>query len=179
MLVFIFIALLIAWLIFTFALVWIQSGGKTSDNLAKYLWNARIKKLQMPPFSIFMKVYEEKSYLKSFVMVLLINGVMNVFMYLLGLTKIGILLIPVQAVMMGALIGQGDAITKVYGVVTAAFELSAFTVSCCLGFHLAYAYWWIPAILLFLNAVSEASGVLIGSQGVPGIQAVKNEEYKQ
>lgn len=178
MLLFMLCALLFAWLIFTFALVWINVGTKTSDNLAKTLWNARIQKLSVPPFSVFMHVYEQKSYIKSFIMVLLINGVMNVFMYILGITKIGLLMIPVQAFVMGSLIGQGDAITKVYGVVTAAFELSAFTIACLLGFFGAYQYWWVPAILLVLNALTEAFGVLIGSQGVPGIDAVKNKEYK-
>lgn len=178
MMVFILAALLAAWLLFTFAMAWINLEAKTPRRLARTLWNARIAKLRRPPFSLFMRVYEDKNYLLSFLMVLLINGVMNVFMYLAGLCKIGLLFIPVQAFTMGAVIGMADPVTKVYGVVTAAFELSAFTISCCLGFWGALSWWWVPAVCLALNAASEAAGVLIGAQGFPGVQAVKNEEYR-
>lgn len=102
----------------------------------------------------------------------------------------------IQSLMMGAIIAQGDKRTKIFGVATAIFELSAFVISAGMGFCVTrywllanenftealqgvLTYWWIPLLLLLFNGLVEASGVLIGAKGVPGVQEVKNREYKK
>ncbi|MEW9125216.1 MAG: hypothetical protein AB2421_21070 [Thermotaleaceae bacterium] len=175
---FILVAILLAWFLFTFAFAFVGTSLEKAERLTKILWNGRINKMGNPPFSWFMNAYENKSYIKSFFFVLIFNAFGHVAMFLLGYIKIGLVMIIIQPFMQGALVGMGDEKTRLYGVITAVFEVSGFIISCSLGFFGAINYWWIPAIFLVLNALVEASGVLIGAQGVPGIEAVKNKQYK-
>lgn len=178
MLSFILISILIGWFMFTFAFAFVGTSFEKAQNLTRILWNGRIDKMDKPPFSWFMNAYEEKNYFKSFVLVLTCNAPGHIAMFLLGYTKIGLIMIIIQPFMQGALVGMGDEKTRLYGVITAVFEVSGFIISCSLGFWGAVKFWWIPTIFLVLNALVEASGVLIGAQGVPGIEAVKNKQYK-
>lgn len=191
----IFFLLTVAWMIFSIALCYIDLKSDRSIKLEKFLWNARIDEFNKKPFTYIMKAYEEKSYFKTFLWVIALNLMMNIAMFAMGLLLIGVLIAGVQAFMMGAIIAQGDGKTKMFGVLTAIFELSAFTISSGMGFLVTRnwllagmnftaafqdvsRYWWIPALLLLSNGLVEASGVLIGAKGVPGVEAVKNKAYK-
>ncbi len=178
MLTFILIAIIFSWFVFTFAFAFIGTNFSKAHSLNKFLWNSRIDKLGKPPFSLFLKAYENKNYFLSFVMVFVCNIPGHVMMFLFGMTKIGLVMLVIQPFMQGALVGMGDDKTRLYGVVTAVFEVTGFVVSCCLGFFMAVEFWWIPLLFLLLNSAVEASGVLIGAQGVPGVEAVKNKLYK-
>lgn len=177
-LIFVLFAIIFAWFTFTFAFAFIGTTFTKAQKLDKFLWNGRIEKLQKPPFSLFLKAYESKNYFLSFIMVIICNIPGHLMMFVFGASKIGLLMIIVQPFMQGAIVGMGDEKTRVYGVVTSIFEVTGFVTSCCLGFFWAVELWWIPAIFLILNAIVEASGVLIGAQGVPGVEAVKNKLYK-
>lgn len=175
---FILFSLIIAWFTFTFAFAFVGTTFGKAQKLTTFLWNERINKLQKPPFSWFMKVYEEKNYFLSLILVLVCNIPGHLMMFLLGATKIGLLMIIIQPFMQGALVGMGDQKTRLYGIVTAMFEVTGFVISCCIGFFWAIEYWWIPIIFLIMNGIVEACGVLIGAQGVPGVEAVKNKLYR-
>lgn len=178
MLSFILAALIFAWFSFTFAFAFVGTTFTKAQKLTTFLWNSRIDKMQKSPFSWFIKAYENKNYFRSFLLVLICNIPGHLMMFLFGATKIGLLMIFIQPFMQGALVGMGDEKTRLYGVVTAMFEVTGFVISCCLGFFWMIELWWIPAIFLVLNAIVEASGVLIGAQGVPGVDAVKNKLYR-
>ncbi len=177
MLQFILLAEIAAWFTFTLGFCLIGTQLNVAKRIKKQLWNGRIDKLGKPPFSIFMDVYEKKSYFKSFLMVLVCNAPGHIAMFLLGFIKIGIIMIIVQPFMQGAVVGMGDDKTRIWGVLTAFSEVTGFIVSICLGFWGAFHLWWIPVIFLVLNALIEAGGALAGIKGVPGTQAVKNKEY--
>ncbi len=177
MLKFNLLAVLIGWFAFTMGFCLIGTQFDTAKRLKKQLWNGRIDKLGKPPFSVFLDAYENKSYIKSFLMVLVCNAPGHVAVFLLGFLKIGIIMVIIQPFLQGAVVGMGDDKTRVWGVLTALFEVTGFITSICLGFWGAYRLWWIPASILMLNALVEAGGVLVGAKGVPGLQAVKNKEY--
>lgn len=178
MLIFILFATILAWFTFTFAFAFIGTTFTKAQRLTKFLWNGRIDKLKKPPFSLFLRVYEKKSYFLSFIMVVICNIPGHLMMFLFGATKIGLIMIIIQPFMQGAIVGMGDEKTRIYGIVTAMFEVTGFVISCCLGFFWTLELWWLSVIFLLLNGIVEASGVLIGAQGVPGIEAVKNNLYK-
>lgn len=177
MLSFILSALLVAWILFTVGLCFIGTQLKIAVKLKKILWNGRIDKLGKPPFSMFLKAYEENSFIKSFFLVLLCNAPGHIAMFLLGYIKVGLVMMIIQPFMQGAVVGMGDNKTRFWGVITAIFEVSGFIVSCCIGFWGRITLWWIPVLFLLGNALIEAGGTLSGVQGVPGVQAVKNKEY--
>lgn len=174
---FILFSVLAAWIVFTLGFCLIGTQLDVAQMLKKQLWNGRIDKLGKSPFSIFLRVYEQKSYLKSFLMVLLCNAPGHIAMLLFGFLKVGIIMIIIQPFMQGAVVGMGDDKTRLWGVITAVFEVTGFVVSNCLGFWSAFHLWWISAVFLVINALMEAGGVLAGVQGVPGAQAVQNKEY--
>jgi len=178
MFIFVLISTLLAWFIFTIGFIFVGTSFDKAKKLRRLLWNSRIDKLSKPPFSWFMKVYEDKSYIKSLIFVLLLNAPMHILMFFLGYIKIGLVMIIIQPFMMGAIVGMGDHKTRIYGVITAVFEVTGFVVSCSLGFLGQINLWWIPLVFLILNAIVEAGGVFVGVQGVPGIEAVKNKLYK-
>lgn len=176
---FILIVEIAAWIAFTFGFCLMGTGFQKALKLKKLLWNGRIDKLGKPPFSYFMKAYEEKRYFKSFLMVLICNVPGHIFMFLFGFIKIGLAMAVIQPFMQGAVVGMGDDRTRLWGVITAVFETTGFVVTCCLGFYGAIELWWISAVFLVLNALVEAGGTLAGVRGVPGAAAVKNKEYIQ
>lgn len=169
--------MLIAWMLFTFGFCLIGTKFERCKKLKKQLWNGRIDKLGKFPFSIFLTVYDKKNYLGSVLMVLICNVPGHIFMFLFGYIKIGLIMIIIQPFIQGAVVGMGDDKTRLWGVFTAIFEVTGFIVSCCIGFWGAIDLWWIPAIFLISNALVEAGGTLLGVQGVPGAQAVKNKEF--
>lgn len=177
MLLFILFAEIAAWIVFTLGFCLSGTQLDIAKRLKKQLWNGRIDKLGKPPFSVFLQVYEKKSYVKSFLMVLVCNAPGHIAMFFLGFIKIGVVMLIIQPFMQGAVVGIGDDKTRLWGVITAAFEVTGFVVSNCLGFWGAFNLWWIPAVFLVLNALIEAGGTLAGIEGVPGAQAVKNKEY--
>lgn len=177
MLVLIVSALLIAWISFTVGFCLIGTELQGPKKIKKQLWNGRIDKLGKPPFSLFLRAYAEKSYIKSFIMVLVCNIPGHIGMFLFGFIKIGAVMLLIQPFMQGAVVGMGDDKTRAWGVLTAIFEVSGFVVSCCLGFFSRIDLWWISALFLLLNAAVEAGGVVVGVTGVPGIRAVENREY--
>lgn len=177
MLQFALIAQILGWISFFFGFYLIGTQISTAKSLKKLLWNGRIDKLGKPPFSLFLQAYENKNYFQSFLMVLICNAPGHFFMYFLGSVKIGLIMVVIQPFMQGCVVGMGDKKTRLWGVFTAIFEVTSFIISTCLGFFGAFHLWWIPSILLFLNALIEAGGTLAGVQGVPGVQAVKNKEY--
>lgn len=168
-----------AWIAFTFGFSFIGTQFTSAKRLKKQLWNGRIDKLGKAPFSLFMRAYDKKSYVLSFIMVLICNAPGHVVMFLLGYVKVGLVMILVQPFLQGAVVGMGDDKTRLWGVTTAVFEVTGFIVSVCLGFWGALNLWWISALFLVLNALIEAGGVLVGVQGVPGAQAVQNKEYME
>lgn len=174
---FIWIAGLVGWVCFIAGFCLIGTRLDTAKKLKKSLWNGRIDKLGKLPFSLFLRVYEEKRYWKSFLMVLVCNLPGHIAMFLFGFIKVGIVMIAIQPFMQGAVVGMGDKKTRVYGCITAIFEVSGFILSCCFGFFGAVSLWWVSAVFLLFNALVEAGGVLAGVQGVPGSQAVQNKEY--
>lgn len=175
---FILILVFLTWVLFIIGFMFIGTSFNKAKKLEWLLWNSRIDKLSKPPFSWFMKAYEDKSYIKSLIFVLLLNLPMHIVMFILGYLKIGIVLIIIQSFMMGAIVGMGDNKTRLYGVITAIFEVTGFALSCSLGFFGRFHLWWMPLIFLVLNAIVEAGGVFIGVEGVPGIEVVKNKLYK-
>lgn len=177
MLLFILICSFAAWLSFTIGFCFIGTELTRAKSFKKYLWNGRIDKLGKPPFSFFLQAYESKNYFRSFLMVLLCNAPGHILLFCLGYLKIGLVLVLIQPFMQGAVVGMGDDKTRLWGVITAIFEVTGFIVSCCLGFLGAIKLWWIPVLFLVLNALVEAGGTILGVQGVPGAQAVKNKEY--
>lgn len=179
MLIFLLAALLVGWIIFTFAFAWIGTEFPLAQKLEKSLWNQRIDRLQTPPYSYFMKAYEEKNYLKSALFVMLCNAPMHLVLYVLGYFKIGLVLVVVQCFLMGCLVGMGDDKTRVYGIVTAVFEVSSFILSGCFGLFGLWRFWWVSALLLVCNGLVEAIGTCIGATGVPGAEAVREKQYKQ
>ena len=174
---FVLTACLAAWILFTAGFCLIGTGLEIAVRFKKMLWNGRIEKMEKPPFSVFLRVYGERHYLKSFLMVLVCNIPGHLRMFLLGCVKIGAIMILVQPFMQGAVVGMGDDKTRIWGVFTAVFEVSGFVVSCCLGIWGRIDLWWISGVLLLLNAAAEAGGTLAGVTGVPGIRAVKNREF--
>jgi len=144
-----------------------------------------------------MKVYEGKSYIKMCLAVIIANFAGHCVTFLMGLTLIGGVYFVVQVFLMGVLVAQGDPKTKMYGVVTAVFEVSAFTLTNGIGFLCSWgaltsemgfgasvistlkSYIWVPMLLLIGNGIVEACGALIGAQGVPGVENVKNKRYKE
>ena len=178
MLSFILISLLIAWILFTIGFTFIGTSFDKAKKLEVLFWNARIKKLSKPPFLWFMKVYENKKYIKSLIFVLVLNFHMHVAMFILGYIKIGIVMIIIQPFMMGVIVGMGDDKTRLYGVITSIFEVTGFVLSCLFGFFGQFHLCWISIIFLLLNAIVEAGGIFLGVEGVPGIEAVKNKLYK-
>lgn len=177
MLVFTMGALLAGWIAFTVGFCLIGTETKTAKGMKKQLWNGRIDKLGKPPFSLFLRAYEKKSYLMSFLMVLICNIPGHIVLFLAGFIKVGVILTIVQPFLQGAVVGMGDDKTRLWGVFTAVFEVSGFIVSCCIGFWGMLELWWIPAIFLIVNALVEAGGTLAGVQGVPGPQAVREKAY--
>lgn len=178
MLSFILCAFLIAWITFTFGFCFINTNFNHACQLKKMLWNGRIDKLGMPPFTYFMQAYERKNYLYSFLMVLFCNFLGHLMMFLLGYIRFGIVMILIQPFMQGAVIGMGDDKTRMWGLFTAVFEVSGLILSCCLGFMGGFNYLWISLLLLILNGFIEAGGIWAGVEGVPGIEAVKHKMYK-
>lgn len=191
----ILIVLMSAWVSFFLGMVFILLKTDLSIRFEKYLWNSRIEKLNKKPFSIFIKAYEQQNYIKSLIMVFLINFPMVIFMFLMGLSIVGVLFVIIQSFMMGSIIIQGDKKNRIFGIATVIFELNAFATSCIAGFLVSvYAvfsnisfiqsianianYLWIPILLLFLNSVVEAGGSLVGANGIPGVDNVKNKNYK-
>lgn len=177
MIVFILSVLLLAWVSFTIGFCLIGTQMNFAKRIKKQLWNGRIDKLGKPPFSLFLRAYAEKKYIKSFVMVLICNIPGHIAMFLFGLIKIGVVMIIVQPFLQGAVVGMGDDKTRLWGVFTAVFEVSGFVVTCCLGIFFRIDLWWLSALFLLLNGVIEAGGVLVGVTGVPGKQAVEHKEY--
>lgn len=177
MIVFILSVLLLAWVSFTIGFCLIGTQLSLAKRIKKQLWNGRIDKLGKPPFSLFLRAYAEKNYIKTFGMVLICNIPGHIAMFLFGLIKIGVVMMLVQPFLQGAVVGMGDDKTRLWGVLTAIFEVSGFIVSCCLGFFARLDFWWIPAVFLLLNAVIESGGVLVGVTGVPGKKAVEHKEY--
>lgn len=178
MLSFILISIILAWFLFTFAFAFAGTSYDKAQKLTRFLWNARIDKMGNPPFSWFLDAYSNKSYIKSFIFVIIINAFGHMAMFIFGYLKIGLVMIIIQPFMQGALVGMGDEKTRLYGVVTAFFEVTGFIISCGLGYFGAIEFWWISAAFLVLNALVEAGGVFIGAQGAPGAAAVKNKQYK-
>ncbi len=175
---FIAFSLLLNWVLFTLTMVITQADIGIIQPMSKFMWNTRIMKMSNPPLSLMMKQYERKSFIMVLIWVLILNGGINLLMYVLGSTKIGLSIVFLQGVLMGNILGQADEKTKIYGVVTLIFELSAFTVSGCLGFYGRADLWWVSSILLAENAIAEACGVLVGAQGVPGVDAVREKQFK-
>ncbi len=99
-------------------------------------------------------------------------------MFFLGATKFGVVIAPLQAFMIGNIISQADAKTRLYGTITVLFELNAFVIAACLGYWGRMDLWWAPALLLLGNAISEACGVLTDAEGVPGVTATNEQCYK-
>lgn len=169
--------LLIAWIAFTFGFCFISTHFDNAVQFKKQLWNGRIDKLSKQPFSLFMKAYESKNYIKSFLMVVVCNFLGHLIMFLSGYIKIGFIMILIQPFMQGAVVGMGDDKTRMWGVFTAVFEVSGLILSCCLGFMGNIEYLWISMLLLILNGIIEAGGIYVGVKGVPGIDAVKGKTY--
>lgn len=96
MLVFILSVLLLAWVSFTIGFYLIGTELKLAKGLKRCLWNGRIDKLERPPFSLFLRAYAEKNYIKSFVMVLNGNISGRIEMFLFGLTKNGVVMMVVS-----------------------------------------------------------------------------------
>ena len=177
MLQFILAVEIIGWIAFTFGFCLIATQFGTAQKLKKQLWNGRIDKLGKLPFSLFLQVYEQKKYVRSFLMVLVCNAPGHIVLFFAGFLKIGLVMAAVQPFLQGSVVGMGDDKTRLWGVFTAVFETTGFIVSICLGFWGAFHLWWVSLLFLILNALVEAGGTLIGVGGVPGAQAVKNKEY--
>lgn len=177
MLLFILAVELVAWVAFTFGFCLVGTRLPLALKLKRWLWNGRIDKLGKPPFSLFLQEYEKKNTIKSFFLVLVCNAPGHIAMFFLGFLKIGLVMAFVQPFMQGAVVGMGDDKTRLWGVLTAVFEVTGFVVTLCLGVWNAFHLWWVPVIFLFMNALVEAGGVLAGVQGVPGPKAVKEKEY--
>lgn len=169
--------MIVGWIAFTFGFCLIETQLSVAKDLKKHLWNSRIDMLEKPPFSLFLKVYNEKNYLKSLAMVIVCNIPGHIFMFAMGFVKIGVAMIVIQPFMQGCVVGMGDDKTRIWGVITAVFEVAGFVVSNCIGFFGRFDLLWISGVFLILNAIVEAGGTLIGVQGVPGEKAVKNKEY--
>lgn len=172
------ISTLVGWIVFIIGFAYIDTSFQKAKQLNRWLWNSRLDKLSHPPYLWFMNAYDGKEFIKTISYIMLFNGIMHSVMFLLGYFKIGLVMIVIQPFMMGSIIGMGDDKTKLYGIVTALFEVTGFIISCSLGFLGRIDLWWIPAIFLVLNAVIEASGMFIGVQGVPGMDAIKGKKYK-
>lgn len=177
MLTLILSTLLIAWIAFIFGFCFISTHFDNAVQFKKQLWNGRIDKLSKQPFSLFMKAYESKNYIKSFLMVVVCNFLGHLIMFLSGYIKIGFIMILIQPFMQGAVVCMGDDKTRMWGVFTAVFEVSGLILSCCLGFMGNIEYLWISMLLLILNGIIEAGGIYVGVKGVPGIDAVKGKTY--
>ena len=178
MLTFILSALFVCWMLFAVSMCLAEHNPPVIAPFSRLMWNTRLTKMSTPPLSIMMKWYADKKLLSVFIFTLGMNGLMNILMFVLGYTKVGVIIAPLQAFMIGNIIGQADAKTRLYGTITMLFELNAFAISACFGYWGRMDLWWIPAILLFGNAISEASGILADAQGVPGITAIKEQRFK-
>lgn len=166
------------WMLFTVSMSLAEYGPASIAPFSRLMWNTRLTKMRTPPLSMMMKWYADKRLVPVFLFTLVMNGAMNILMFALGCTKVGMLIAPLQAFMIGNIIGQADAKTRLYGTITMLFELNAFAVSACLGYWGRFDLWWIPAILLFGNAVSESCGILADAEGVPGVTAIKEQRFK-
>lgn len=175
--IFILSTILSAWIVFTFGFCFISTHFDHARQFKKLLWNGRIDKLNKQPFSLFMKAYENKNYMKAFLMVIVCNLFGHILMFLLGYIKIGFIMILIQPFMQGAVVGMGDDRTRMWGIFTAIFEVSSLILSCCLGFIGNIEYLWISMLLLIINGLVEAGGIYVGVKGVPGIDAVKGKIY--
>src|SRR3990172_5190674 len=168
---------------------WICQKNEKSIKFEKYLWNARIDKMQYPPFSIIMRLSERRNPLILF-LVIIINSIMVITEFILGLIFLGPIMLIIQGFMVGALIAQADVKTKIFSLFVLLFELGSFSAASGLGLYAVIqkifvgipiiesiatlssnGYLWIPVILLILNGVFEGSGVIFNIEGVPGIKA--------
>ncbi|HLB46302.1 MAG TPA: hypothetical protein VJL59_04665 [Anaerolineales bacterium] len=187
---------LIVWISFVGGYWWICQKNENSIKFEKYLWNARIDKMQYPPFSIIMRLSERRNPLILF-LVIIINSIMVITEFILGLIFLGPIMLIIQGFMVGALIAQADVKTKIFSLFVLLFELGSFSAASGLGLYAVIqkifvgipiiesiatlssnGYLWIPVILLILNGVFEGSGVIFNIEGVPGIKAVREKLYK-
>ena len=169
---------LIVWISFVGGYWWICQKNENSIKFEKYLWNARIDKMQYPPFSIIMRLSERRNPLILF-WVIIINSIMVITEFILGLIFLGPIMLIIQGFMVGALIAQADVKTKIFSLFVLLFELGSFSAASGLGLYAVIqkifvgipiiesiatlssnGYLWIPVILLILNGVFEGSGVI-------------------
>jgi len=188
---------IIAWISFIIGVIFIKSHTFIAKKFERFIWNSRIEKMQLNPFKMIFKLYEQKNYIFILLLIILINSSMVLVQFISGFIFLSFILIIYQGFFIGSLIAQADKKTVIFSLIVLIFELGAFAFSGGLGIYIGIewiinkkifmeiiieniksGYIFIPIICLLLNGIIEASGIFFGIEGVPGVKAVKEKLYK-
>lgn len=179
----------------------VNSGTRIGKKLEIFTWNSRIRLWNKQPlFKYLFAAMEEKKYFVSSSLVMLFNFPMVIFQFIVGLILLSPLVAVYAGTLVGLIIGQGKGKAFfVYTATTLIFEFGAFAFAGAIGMMIGESwllsdtkfldsfgmvieqislYALLPLGCLLLNGLLEATGPLLGIDGVPGIEAYRKQIYK-
>ena len=191
----------IYWLCLLIGFIVVRSKTDTGRKLERYTWNSRVDSWhRQPVFKYLFNAMDNRKYVLSSILVMLFNLPMVIFQLLAGLIFLSPLVSAYAGIFVGLLVGQGKGKKFfIYTLITLIFEFSAFALAGGIGMSIGKSWlltdtgfidswesvfgdisWFsiLPLICLVLNGVLEATGPLLGIDGVPGIRAYKEKIYK-
>ena len=180
----------------------VRSGTVTGRKLGVFTWNSRIRLWnRQPVYERLFTAMEEKKYFPAAVLVMLFNLPMLVIQFAAGLLLLSPLLAAYAGTLVGLLTGQGKRKGFfIYALSTLIFEFGAFAFAGAVGmtvgdtwilsditfigsfgvvFDEISLYVLLPFACLVFNGLFEASGPLLGIDGVPGIEAYRKQIFRQ
>jgi len=193
---------LIYWFCLLIGMLVVRSGSRIGKRLEVFSWNSKIKSWQKPPFSYLFKVWEDKKYIRTSLLIIAINFSMVVIQFAGGFLLISPLIALIVGFQVGVILGQGDRKTIFpYGIGVLVFEFGAFASAGGIGMTIG-EYWLLSSIpfteafqavagqilggyiliplgCLLANGFIEAAGpIYFNVKGIPGVEAARKQLYK-
>ena len=191
----------IYWFCLLVGLIIVRSGTQIGNKLEKFTWNSRIRLWHKQPIYEHLFSYmENKKYLCTSSLVMLLNLPMVIFQLVTGLILLSPIVAAYAGTLVGLIVGQGGKKAFfVYAIATLIFEFGAFASAGAIGMTIGESwllseitfldsfrfitqqipvYLLLPIGCLILNGLIEAMGPIFGVDGVPGMKAYRERILK-